>query len=117
MARTSATLALVLALAACTNTHVVGSRHTVHVGLTEYRLSPQSVRAPAGELRIFVRNYGRLTHDLVIFRGARVEGGTPPIMPGSQSFMRVRLSRGTYLMTSNLFSDQALGLYGTLVVH
>jgi len=117
MARKLATVALLAALAGCGTTHHVGVNRTVHVDLTEYRLSPQRIAAPAGDLRIFARNYGRLAHDFVIFRGSRVVGGTPPIQPGRELELRVHLRRGSYLMTSNLFSDQALGLYGTLVVH
>jgi hypothetical protein len=116
MARTFATLAVALALAACSNTQAVGPRRTLHVGLTEYRLSPQSVSARAGEMTIVVRNFGRLTHDLVVLRGGRIAGGTPPIWPGQRATVRLVLRRGSYLIASNLFSDQALGLYGTLVV-
>jgi hypothetical protein len=116
MARTFATVALALTLTACTHTQSVGARRTLHVAMTEYRLSPQSVRASAGTLTIVVHNRGRLAHDLVISQNGRVAGGTPPIMPGHGAELRVRLTRGKYLMLSNLFDDQALGLYGTLTV-
>jgi hypothetical protein len=116
MARKLAPLALAAVLAGCAPTHAVGVHRTLYVALSEYRLRPQQVSARAGELTIFVRNYGRLTHDLSIYRGAKLVGATPPIWPGHNARLVVRLARGTYALTSSLFSDQALGMYGTLTV-
>jgi hypothetical protein len=117
MARKLAPLMLAAALAGCAPTHAVGVHRTLYVALTEYRLRPQQVSAPAGELTVFVRNYGRQTHDLSIYRGAKLVGATPPIRPGRSAVLALRLVPGTYSMTSSLFSDQALGMYGTLTVH
>ena len=108
--------ALVAALTGCTSTHVVGVHRTLFMGLTEYRLSPDSVRTARGELTVFVRNYGRLTHDLSISQNGRVAGATPPIAPGHTASLRVQLSRGSYVMTSDLFSDRDVGLFGTVTV-
>ena len=109
--------ALAVALAGCEPTHAVGVHRTLYVGLTEYRLRPQQVSAGAGELTIFVHNYGRLTHDLSIYRAAKLVRATPPLWPGHSAKLVVRLAPGTFAMTSSLFSDQALGMYGTLTVH
>ena len=120
MARTPLTagLALVLAtaLAACGRTQVVGPDRTLHLALSEYRLNPEKVQAQAGQLKIFVVNDGRLTHNLAVSRNGRVAGSTPPITPGGHTELTVTLTRGSYLIDSTMLSDQALGLYGTLVV-
>ena len=47
----------------------IGAGGTLQIALSEYRVTPQDVRAAAGLLTIVVHNYGRLSHDLVISRG------------------------------------------------
>jgi hypothetical protein len=42
--------------------------------------------------------------------------GTPPIWPGATRQLSVTLVPGTYTLASTLFSDQALGEFGTLTV-
>jgi hypothetical protein len=103
-------------LCGCGQTHVVGSDRTLQISLTEYRLAPQSIRATAGTLTILVRNYGRLTHNLVIALRGHPEGSTKPIPPGQTAVLTITLAPGTYLMSSTILSDQALGAYGTLSV-
>jgi hypothetical protein len=108
--------ALVVLLCGCGRTFLVGSDRTVSVGLTEYRIAPQRIHAPAGLLTILVHNYGRLTHNLVISRGGQPEAATQPIAPGQTAELAVTLSRGTYQVASTILSDQALGAYGTLTI-
>jgi hypothetical protein len=108
--------ALVLAATGCGRTTTVGSGHTLQVALNEYRVTPQDVRAPTGLLTIFVHNYGRLTHDLVITRNGQTEAATKPIAPGQTEELDAALGPGHYLMASSVLSDQALGAYGTLIV-
>ena len=111
--------ALLVAVAAggCGTTHTVGPGGTLQVALNEYRVTPQDVRAPTGLLTIFVHNYGRLTHDLVISLDGRTEAATKPIGPGQTEELDAALGPGHYLMASSILSDQALGAYGTLIVH
>jgi Cupredoxin-like domain len=110
-------LVMMVSLAAgCSRTVAVGSGQVLHVALTEYRLSPDRVRVPAGELTIVVRNLGRLTHNLALSRNTKTQVQTKPIPPGSRAQLTVILTPGTYVLNSTLFSDQALGLYGTLIV-
>ena len=87
----------------------------VQISVTEYRLNPQSVRAPDGRLSIFVHNNGRLTHNLVVWQGAQSVAGTQPIPPGGSAELDLDLAPGKYLMASTIQSDQTLGAYGTLV--
>jgi hypothetical protein len=103
-------------LPGCSHTVSVGSGGTLRLALSEYRVVPQSVRAARGELTLIVTNDGRLTHNLAIEHGGQVIAQTPPIPPGVSSELFISLTRGSYLMTSTLFSDQALGTYGTLTV-
>ncbi len=111
-------IAVVLALAAgaCSHAVAVGSNRTLRVALTEYRVIPQSVRSKAGQLTLIVENDGRLTHDLAVSAGGKVISQTPPLLPGAVADLVLSLGPGTYMMASTLFSDQALGAYGTLTV-
>jgi hypothetical protein len=108
--------AAVAALAGCGHTAFVGSGRTLRVALTEYRVSPQSIRSTPGELTLVVENDGRLAHSLAISDRGAIVGQTPPLQPGTQTYLVLTLTPGSYLMTSTLFSDQALGTYGTLTV-
>jgi hypothetical protein len=112
----AALTAATLLLAGCGNTTRVGVDRTFQVALTEYRVSPQRVRAPSGTLTIFVHNYGRLSHNLVISSDAHADAATEPIPPGQTAELLATLAPGQYLMSSTILSDQALGAYGTLIV-
>ncbi|HTX31380.1 MAG TPA: hypothetical protein VMD09_08335 [Solirubrobacteraceae bacterium] len=104
------------ALAGCGHTATVPFDRTIRVAVTEYRVVPQSIDSPAGQVILVVENDGRLTHDLAVSRDGVIVGQTPPLQPGTHTELVLTLSRGSYLMTSTLFSDQALGTYGTLRV-
>lgn len=117
--RRAATLLLGLVLAAtagCGSPQAVGPDRLVQLGLTEYRLMPQSIRVPAGQLTIYAHNYGRLTHNLVVTRGSRTTGSTQAIRPGETAEVVLYVSPGKYLMSSTILSDRDLGIYGTLDV-
>jgi hypothetical protein len=100
----------------CGHTTVVGGGRTLRLALSEYRVNPQSVRAYPGSLTIFVRNDGRLTHNLAVSRNGNVVAATAPLHPGQATVLSVSLAPGKYQIGSTLFSDQVLGLYGTLTV-
>ena len=103
-------------IAGCSNTVNVIAGHRLHVGLSEYRVTPQDVTAHAGGLEITVHNYGRLTHDLVISIDGVVEAQTKPIAPGQSFLLEASLTPGQYELSSSVLDDQALGTYGTLNV-
>jgi plastocyanin len=109
-------LMLAGALSGCGQTQQVGVDRTLSVALTEYHLNPQSVRVRAGTLTVVVRNYGRLTHDLVISSNGQTAASTRPLAPGQSAAITVNLTAGSYQMASTILSDQALGQYGTLAV-
>jgi plastocyanin len=114
--RTALPLAALALLGACGHTETLGNARTLYVALSEYRLAPQSVRVSAGPVTVFVHNYGRLTHNLVISRSSQATGATRPIWPGQSAEITLTLTPGTYLMASTIQSDEALGEYGTLKV-
>lgn len=111
-----ALLAIASILGGCGHTTVVGAGRMLRLALTEYRVVPQSARAPSGPLTIIVSNDGRLTHNLAISKNGTVLAQTGPIRSGASAELVVRLAPGSYLMASTMFSDQALGEYGTLTV-
>jgi plastocyanin len=101
-------------LSACSKTTQVGASGTLQVALTEYHVAPQDIRAPAGTLTIFVHNFGRLNHNLVISYDGHADASTQPIPPGETTELIATLTPGTYQIASTVLSDQALGAYGTL---
>ena len=101
---------------ACGQTTRVGPSRTFQVALTEYHVAPESVSVRTGTLSIFVHNYGRLSHNLVISTGGRPLASTQPIPPGQTTELIAPLGPGRYLLSSTILSDQALGAYGTLIV-
>jgi hypothetical protein len=111
-----AALALGIPLAGCGHNATVGADRTLRVALSEYQVRPQQVQVTRGLVTILVHNVGKLTHNLVITQGDRRIDGTPPIWPGTTQLLLVALGPGTYTLASTLFSDQALGEYGTLTV-
>jgi hypothetical protein len=116
VARITVMVALCAPIAACGQTRIVGTHRALEIALTEYRLRPQRVEAPAGRLTIRVHNYGRLTHDLSISTGGHTVSTTQPIRPGGGAELMLDLRPGQYLMASTILYDRDLGLYGTLVV-
>jgi hypothetical protein len=105
-----------LALAGCTHTVRVGSDQTLEVALNEYRVNPSSASVPSGVVTLIVRNYGRLSHNLVVAGSGYVDGSTPPIPPGTEWTLLLDLTPGSYQMYSSLLNDQALGVHGSLTV-
>ncbi len=103
-------------LVGCSRTLVVSSDRTLNLALSEYRINPQDVRVSTGELIIYVHNYGRLTHNLVITHDGQTTDATKPLPPGQSAALAVDLSPGKYSMASTILSDQTLGVYGTLTV-
>jgi hypothetical protein len=109
------TVIVLIATAGCGHT-ATARDGTARLALTEYRLIPQNVRAPAGVVTLDVRNAGRLTHNFTLMRGAQTTVQTGPIQPGQHIELVLPLAPGKYVMTSTILSDRDLGIYGTLTV-
>ena len=107
---------VVLVIAGCGHQATVGADRTLRVALSEYRVVPQKVQAGSGPLTIIVHNAGKLVHNLVVMEGDQRIDETQPIWPGTVGELVVSLAPGRYTLVSTLFSDQALGEYGTLTI-
>jgi hypothetical protein len=122
-----------VAVAGCGHTARLSSGRTLGIALMEYRLRPSHVIAASGQLRIAVRNYGRLTHNFVIVRPTptttvattptgtvsyttTVAARSPDLAPGQATTMTVTLPPGRYTLASTVDTDQPLGEQGTLTV-
>ncbi len=122
--RATAALALIVAIAfasvalsGCGQTARVKAGATVSIALREYRITPQRVRTADGSLTIQITNDGRLTHDLVIASGDGTRrAASAPIAPGQTGSLVTSLAPGTYVMSSSIENDRALGTSGTLIV-
>ena len=80
-------------------------------------MNPQDVSVSTGTLTMLIHNYGRLTHNLLVTENGTSIASTHGIPPGGEAELDLSLAPGTYLMTSTIQSDQALGQYGTITVH
>lgn len=96
---------------------------TVSVTLDEYRIVPQTIRAPAGQLRVAARNDGLLTHNLVVETQPRSSAVRPrrlrqlrTLHHGERTARRVTLKPGTYRLVCTIANHETLGQYGTLIV-
>lgn len=109
-------LALAAALGGCAHTIRVGGGRTLTVALSEYRITPDTVRAYAGKLTIDVRNLGTRTHNLAVSLGSYNEVVSPNLPPGATATVTVDLAPGQYMLRSLIVDDQSLGAWGTLDV-
>ncbi len=116
LALTIAALILGAAATGCSRTERLAGNRILRVALSEYHLNPQSVSVSAGTLTLLVHNYGRLTHSLSVSQDGVAAGATKPIAPGQSAALVVTLNPGSYLISSTIQSDLALGQYGTLSV-
>jgi len=128
--RTGALLVLACAAAVLTGPSAGGAArpialpHTLRVGLTEWAVVPSQGLVSAGSLRLEVRNYGRLDHQLEIVptdawgkrlpvRNGRAVGPVVPgsvvVAPGWLRFLNVYLSPGSYVLLDNIRGHYDLG--------
>jgi hypothetical protein len=105
-----------LLAAGCGRTAQIGASRTLQVALSEYRINPSAISVSRGFVTLVVRNYGRLTHNLVVSENGRPDGATRSIPPGREATLIVDLAPGRYTMSSTILSDADLGARGTLTV-
>lgn len=96
---------------------------TIGLKLDEYRLVPQSVSAPAGRLRLIVRDRGIYAHNVQVEtiptdpRGTPEQiARTPTVRPGDRSEVAFTIRPGTYRLRCTIANHDDLGQIGTLVV-
>jgi hypothetical protein len=105
-----------VAIGGCSHVGAVTPGRTLQVALDEYRVAPSSVSARSGVLTLIVRNYGRLSHNLVVSADGYHDGSTQAIPPGSEATLLLDLTPGVYTIYSSILNDDALGVHGTLTV-
>jgi hypothetical protein len=103
-------------------------RPVLELSLDEYRITPQDIvaRPPHGRIKFFVRNTGRLTHNLVIEVPPKDVGDRPEPVPGARvksmqpgeaaQPIKVALAPGEYRLVCTIANHDDLGQYGKLVV-
>jgi hypothetical protein len=97
---------------------------TIGLRLDEYRILPQAVSAPAGQLRLIIRNRGILTHNVQVQTIPDVGSDDPPeviartptVHAGERSEVRFAIEAGTYRLVCTIGNHDDLGQTGTLVV-
>jgi plastocyanin len=96
---------------------------TIGLKLDEYRIRPQEVSAPAGDLRLIVRNRGRLTHNVAVETIPSDPEDKPTVLfrtdtthPGDRAETRFSLRPGHYRLVCTIANHSYLGQFGTLVV-
>ena len=107
---------LAIGLTGCGHAVRVRAGRTLQVALDEYRVNPSSASVRSGVLMLIVRNYGRLSHNLVVSAHGYEDGSTQAIPPGSEATLLLDLTPGVYTMYSSILNDTALGVHGTLTV-
>ena len=120
----AALCALLPSLAACGDDKPLPVlNRTIGLKLDEYRIRPQEASAPAGDLRLIVRNRGRLTHNVAIETIPSDPEDKPTVLfrtdtvhPGQRAETRVALRPGHYRMICLIANHSYLGQFGTLVV-
>ncbi len=96
---------------------------TIGLKLDEYRLRPQYISAPAGDIRVIVRNRGILTHNIAIQTipedptdRTTVLGRTDTVHPGNRAETHIFLRPGHYRLVCTIANHSYLGQFGELVV-
>ena len=89
---------------------------TVELTLTDYRISPQAIRAPRGRLVVRARNDGRLPHNVEIRGpGGRIRMRISTLLPGETGRERVRLPAGEWTIYCSIGNHEELGQHAELV--
>jgi hypothetical protein len=96
---------------------------TIGLKLDEYRILPKIVIAPAGPLRMIVRNRGILTHNVAVRtipsdpdKEPREIKRTATMHPGERVETRFTITPGTYRLVCTIANHDDLGQTGTLIV-
>ena len=88
----------------------------VAIAITDFRYTPQNIRAKAGRLRVTLANRGRLAHTFRVERRSSIVAMVSSLLPGDREVKVVRVRPGQYRFFCALSNHEELGMYGTLVV-
>ena len=112
-------------LAGCGEPAIVPvENNTIGLKLDEYRILPKRVSAPAGELRLIVRNIGTLTHNVAIETIPKVGSDDGPeqivrtetVHPNQRAEVTFTIQPGTYQLVCTIANHDDLGQTGRLYV-
>lgn len=94
-----------------------GSGAGVSVHLSDFKISPGQLTAPAGATSFAVKNDGPTPHNLTIRDGAgKTVGATANLKPGDSTTLTVSLNPGKYTAFCSLAGHESLGMSASLVV-
>jgi plastocyanin len=88
----------------------------VAITLDDFSISPQRVRARAGETTFSIVNEGRIGHNFHVIGSKGEPVAVTTLLPGDRETATADLRRGTYRMVCTVSNHEELGMYGTLVV-
>lgn len=120
-----ATCAGVLVLGGCGGDEPVEIEgRTLRLRLDEYRIMPQAVSAPAGRLRMIIRNLGLQPHNVAVETIPEIGSDDPAVEiaraatvhAGQRSEVTFVIAPGTYRLVCTIANHDDLGQTGTLVV-
>jgi plastocyanin len=123
--RLGALLAVAAALGGCGGPEPVPvENRTIGLRLDEYRIMPSAVVAPAGQLRLIMRNLGILTHNVQVEtvrpigsdEPAEVIAKTETVHEGERAEVTFDVLPGTYRLVCTIANHDDLGQVGELVV-
>ncbi|MEO6496826.1 MAG: cupredoxin domain-containing protein [Solirubrobacteraceae bacterium] len=97
---------------------------TIGLRLDEYRVLPQAVSAPAGQLRMIIRNLGLHPHNIAVETIPEIGSDEPAgelartstVHAGQRSEVTFFIKPGTYNLVCTIANHDDLGQVGTLVV-
>jgi len=129
MSRTARLLPVLLTAAAWSagcgdTTPVPVENRTIGLRLDEYRVLPQAVSAPAGQLRMIIRNLGLHPHNVAVETIPEIGSDEPAeelartatVHAGQRSEVTFLIEPGTYDLVCTIANHDDLGQVGTLVV-
>ena len=88
----------------------------VNLVLDDFSITPQRLRARAGEVAFRAVNRGAIGHTLRVKRGDREVVAIKTLLPGASGSGSARLERGDYKLVCILGNHEELGMHGTLTV-
>lgn len=111
--------------AACSDPEPIPvENRTIGLRLDEYRIMPQAVSAPAGRLRMIIRNLGLQPHNVAVETIPEIGSDDPAVEiaraatvhAGQRSEVTFVIAPGTYRLVCTIANHDDLGQTGTLVV-
>ena len=118
-------LGAAIALGGCGEPAIVPvANRTIGLKLDEYRILPKRVSAPAGQLRLIIRNIGVLTHNVAVETIPKVGSDDQPVQivrtetvhPNQRAEVSFTIQPGTYRLVCTIANHDDLGQTGTLYV-